>query len=72
MTDLITLSSVYEKNFDLTIRIELKTTVVLEKFTVAYFRVKIVCGKIFSSLGVSDENFNNELFLRSNFLFHFS
>ena len=32
-------------------------TVVWEKFTVGYFRVKIVYGKIFSSLRVSDENF---------------
>ena len=29
----------------------------LGKFTVGYFSVKTVCGKIFSSLGVSDENF---------------
>ena len=33
------------------------STVVWEKFTVGYFRVKIVRGKIFLSLGVSDENF---------------
>ena len=32
-------------------------TVVWEKFTVGYFRVEIVRGKMFSSLGVSDENF---------------
>ena len=32
-------------------------TVVWEKFTVGYFHVKIVRGKIVSSLGVSDENF---------------
>ena len=32
-------------------------TVVWEKFTVEHFRVKIVRGKIFSSLRVSDENF---------------
>ena len=32
-------------------------TVVWDKFTVGYFRVKIVHGKIFSSLGVFDENF---------------
>ena len=30
-------------------------TIVWEKFTVGYFRVKVVLGKIFSSLGVSDE-----------------
>ena len=28
-----------------------------EKFTVGYFHMKIVCGKIFSSLRVSDEVF---------------
>ena len=33
-------------------------TIVWENFTVGYFHVKIVCGKIFPSLGVSD----NELF----------
>ena len=27
----------------------------LEKFTVEYFRVKFVCGKIFLSLGISNE-----------------
>ena len=32
-------------------------TVVWGKFTVGYFHVKIVCGKIFSSLRVSNENF---------------
>ena len=32
-------------------------TVVWEKFTVGYFRVKTVHDKIFSSLGVSDEKF---------------
>ena len=30
-------------------------TVVWKKFTVGYFHVKFVCGKIFSSLGVSNE-----------------
>ena len=30
-------------------------TVVWKKFTVEYFHVKFVCGKIFSSLGVSNE-----------------
>ena len=30
-------------------------TVVWKKFTVEYFRVKFVCGKIFSSFGVSNE-----------------
>ena len=29
----------------------------LGKFTVGYFHVKIVCGKIFSSFRVADENF---------------
>ena len=33
------------------------TTVVWGKLTVGYFRVKIFCGKIFSSLAVSEENF---------------
>ena len=33
------------------------STVVWEKFTIGYFRVKVVCGEIFSSLEVSDENF---------------
>ena len=38
-------------------------TVVWEKFTIRYFCVKIVHGKIFLSLGVSDEKiFDNELF----------
>ena len=32
-------------------------TVVLEKFVVGYFRVKIIHDKIFSSLGASDKNF---------------
>ena len=40
-----------------TYNIQYKYTVVWEKFTVGYFRVKIVRGKIFSSLRVSDENF---------------
>ena len=31
-------------------------TVVWERFIVGYFRVRIVCGKIFLSLGVSDKN----------------
>ena len=34
-----------------------ENTVVWEKFTIGYFRVKIVRGKTFLSLGVSDENF---------------
>ena len=42
-------------------------TVVWEKLTVGYFHVKIVRGKIFSSLGVSDKFFNNELFLSRQF-----
>ena len=29
----------------------------LGKFTIGYFHVKIVCGKIFSSLGISNEIF---------------
>ena len=37
--------------------LRLGTTVVCGKFTVGYFRVKIVRGKIFLSLRVSDENF---------------
>ena len=32
-------------------------TVVWEKFTIGYFHVKIVHGKIFSSRGVSDKKF---------------
>ena len=40
------------------------STVVWEKFTVGYFRVKIVRGKIFSSLGVSDENFLTTKYLK--------
>ena len=32
-------------------------TIVWEKFTVGYFCVKIVRGKIFLSLGLSDEKF---------------
>ena len=37
--------------------LRLGTTVVWEKFTVGYFRVKIVHGKIFSSHRVSDGKF---------------
>ena len=37
------------------IMLQLETTVVWKKFTVGYFRVKFVRGKIFSSLGVSNE-----------------
>ena len=45
----------------------------LEKFTIGYFCVKIVHGKVFSSLGVFDEKiFSNKLFLRSNILFRWS
>ena len=40
-------------------------TVVWEKFTIGYFHMKIVCGKIFSSLRVSDENFLATNFERS-------
>ena len=36
-------------------------TIVWEKFPDGYFRVKIVCGKIFSSLGHPIKIFNNEL-----------
>ena len=32
------------------------STIVWEKFTAGYFHVRIVHGKIFSSLGVSEEN----------------
>ena len=32
-------------------------TIVWEKFTIGYFRVKIVHGKIFTSLGVFEEKF---------------
>ena len=31
--------------------------VVWEKFTVGYFHVKFVIGKLFSSVGISDEKF---------------
>ena len=44
----------------------------LGKFTVGYFRVKIVHGKMFSSLGVSDENFLKQSILRLKCLFHCS
>ena len=45
----------------------------LEKFTIGYFCVKIVRGKVFLSLGVFDEKiFSNKLFLRSNILFRCS
>ena len=37
-------------------------TVVWEEFTVGYFDVKIVCDKVFSSLGVS-----HEIFLTTNY-----
>ena len=48
-------------------------TIVWEKFTTGYFCVKIVHGKIFSSLRVSDKkNFNKRAFLRSNSLFRCS
>ena len=40
-------------------------TVVWGKFTFGYFRVKIVCGKTFLSLGISEETF---LTIKSNFL----
>ena len=40
----------------------------LEKFTVGYFCVRIICGKIFLSLEVSDEKF----LTMSNFLFRCS
>ena len=36
-------------------RVSSRIAVVWGKFTVGYFRVKIVHGKIFSSLGVSDK-----------------
>ena len=36
-------------------------TVVWEKFTIEYFCVKIIYGKIVSSLGVSDEKFLNQV-----------
>ena len=42
------------------LKVSLKVNVILYiaiKFTVKYFRVKTVCGNIFSSLGVSDINF---------------
>ena len=43
-------------------------TVVWEKFTVGYFCVKIVRGKVFLSLGESDENFlTANYFFKSNF-----
>ena len=44
------------------------TIVVWDKFTIGHFCVKIVDDKIFSSTGVSKENFfSKELFLRSNY-----
>ena len=39
-------------------------TVVWEKFTVGYFRVKIVRGKIFLSLRVSDKNFSTTKYFK--------
>ena len=36
---------------------QMSNTIVWEKLTVGYFHVKIILGKIFSSLGVSTENF---------------
>ena len=46
-------------------------TIVREKFTVGYF-VKIVCGKIFLYLGISNQIFLQWISLRSNFLFRSS
>ena len=46
------------------------STVVWEKFTVEYFHVKIVRGKIFSSLGVFDENFLTTKYFKVKFLLH--
>ena len=54
---------VFAQTVTYTVAIICSYTVVWEKFTVGYFHVKIVRGKIFLSLGVSDENFfNNEVF----------
>ena len=47
------------------LKVSLKVNVILyiaTKFTVGYFRVKTVCGNIFSSLRVSDE-----IFLTTNY-----
>ena len=40
----------------------------LEKITIGYFRVKFVCGKIFLSLGVSNER-KHFLFIVKNISF---
>ena len=42
-------------------------TIVWEKFTVGYFRGKIVHGKIFSSLRVFDENLLTTKYFKVNF-----
>ena len=42
-------------------------TVVWEKFTVGYFRVKIARGKIFSSLRVSNEKFLTTKYFKVKF-----
>ena len=39
-------------------------TVVWEKFTIGYFCVKIVCGKIFLSFRVSDKNYLTTKYLK--------
>ena len=39
-------------------QVQLKcNTVICDKFVVGYFHMTIVCGKIFPSLGVSNDNF---------------
>ena len=40
-----------------TLNARINNTVVWEKFTVGYFCMKVVRGKIFLSRGVSDKNF---------------
>ena len=42
-------------------------TVVWEKTTIGIFRVKIVYGKIFTSLGVSEENFQQQIVFKVKF-----
>ena len=44
----------------------MRSTVVWEKFTVGYFHVKIVRGKIFSFLRVFDENFLTTKYFKVN------
>ena len=57
LADIILLQAIITTLADITLLQAITHTVVWEKFTVGCFRLQIVCGKIFSSLRVSDENF---------------